>query len=275
LGAEQISREKGKFVPSLVGYDFDFDGREEFLFQDQKINCYIQSAGAGIFELDYLPKAWNYLDTCSAASSSPVKRAAFADSLLPPNTACGDLLKGPLPEAIPGERYCSVEHYATKELEKTKGKACFCLAAKEGLPFGNIGIEKVFSLKKDTLAVNYALCNHGEAEESFCFATEIDLSFPGEGDDFVRIYKSRAGAKEQQVKESEALNTDALKIQDIKNEVLINISSTNAFDMCIKPHRIRQGDVELYQSTAFIPIFAVTLKNGETWKNEFILKFAN
>ncbi|MDR0472966.1 MAG: DUF1926 domain-containing protein, partial [Treponema sp.] len=175
----------------------------------------------------------------------------------------------------PGGRYCSGEHYAAKELEKIKGKACFTLAGKEALPFGNIGIEKVFSLKKDTLAVNYALCNYGEAEESFCFATEIDLSFPGEGDDFVRIYKCKAGAKDLQVKALEALNADALKIQDIKNEVLINISSTNIFDMCVKPHRIRQGDAELYQSTVFIPIFSVTLKNGETWKNEFTLKFTN
>ncbi|MDR3146078.1 MAG: DUF1925 domain-containing protein, partial [Treponema sp.] len=63
LGAERITREKGSFAPSLSVFDFDLDGEGEYLFQDVHINCYIKSRGASIFELDYLPKTWNYLDT--------------------------------------------------------------------------------------------------------------------------------------------------------------------------------------------------------------------
>ncbi|MDR0289338.1 MAG: alpha-amylase, partial [Treponema sp.] len=62
LGAERVTREKGKFSPSLVPFDFNMDGTHEWLFQDAKINCYVQSLGGGIFEMDYLPKAWNYLN---------------------------------------------------------------------------------------------------------------------------------------------------------------------------------------------------------------------
>ncbi|MCL2374358.1 MAG: DUF1925 domain-containing protein [Treponema sp.] len=69
LEAEKITREKGKFVPSLSVFDFDLDGEGEYIFQDDKLNCYLQSRGAGIFELDYLPAAWNYFDTLSHKAS--------------------------------------------------------------------------------------------------------------------------------------------------------------------------------------------------------------
>jgi hypothetical protein len=68
LRAEKLSREKGKYIPSIIQYDFDLDGKMEHLFQDAIINFYIQLKGAGIFELDYLPKDWNYLD-CGARIS--------------------------------------------------------------------------------------------------------------------------------------------------------------------------------------------------------------
>ncbi|MDR2159018.1 MAG: DUF1925 domain-containing protein, partial [Treponema sp.] len=61
LGAEKITRETGKFLPSLMNFDFDLDGEGEYLFQGEKINCYVRLKGAGVFELDFLPKPWNYL----------------------------------------------------------------------------------------------------------------------------------------------------------------------------------------------------------------------
>ncbi|MDR0377156.1 MAG: DUF1925 domain-containing protein [Spirochaetaceae bacterium] len=41
LGAEKITREKGVFIPSLMTLDFDLDGEDEYLFQDEYINCYV------------------------------------------------------------------------------------------------------------------------------------------------------------------------------------------------------------------------------------------
>ncbi|MCL2558335.1 MAG: alpha-amylase, partial [Treponema sp.] len=58
LGAEHITRDE-KFTPSLLNFDFFLDGDEQWLFIDSKINCYVQPVGGGVFELDYMPKAWN------------------------------------------------------------------------------------------------------------------------------------------------------------------------------------------------------------------------
>ena len=63
IEAEKKTRERGIFIPSVVTIDFDMDGLEEFLYQGQDINAYVHAEGGVLFELDYLPIAWNYLDT--------------------------------------------------------------------------------------------------------------------------------------------------------------------------------------------------------------------
>ena len=310
VGAERITREKTKFVPSLLQLDFDFDGINEYLFQDIKINCYIHTLGAGVFELDYLPRAWNYLDTCNfyglssqnqsnAASSQagkiPGRRAAFVDNFYPAGADYQKLADN----AIPALRCCAADYYSVHEHhEKQKGKAAFFLppvrttedvtpnksgggasaaggiSPAKSVPLGEIGIEKTFSLKKDTLTLAYSLCNHGDAGVSFLFAPDIDLSFPGEGEGFIRIFKCKTGAKDTAAGPV-IHDAEYIKIQDIKNEVQIILSSTNSFDACIRHRRIPVNGTELYQSTAMIPLFAVHLESGQTWANELSLKFSN
>jgi hypothetical protein len=64
---------------------------------------------------------------------------------------------------------------------------------------------------------------------------------------------------------------DGLKIQDLKNEVQINFASAKAFDGCADSARMG----EFYQSSRFMPLFALSLAGGETWANEFSLKFSH
>lgn len=285
LGAERITREKTKFVSSLIQYDFDFDGAAEFLFQDQKLNCYTQTMGAGIFELDYMPKAWNYLDTCNfygppvsdnalpAAFLKQTETAgrliSFADSFLPPGTDSEAFLDG----NIKTGRLCAGKQYAVTDHDKVKGKVVFSLAPEEGVPFGDIEITKTFSLKKDTLSVSYTLCNHGADNIEFQFAPCVDLSFPGDGEGFVRIYARKTGSQETPVSLPLTYNADGLRILDIKNEAIVVFSSSHTFDVCIKPRYIKSGEKALYQSTAFLPVFTITLAAEESWTNDFSLKF--
>ena len=56
LGAERRTREAGKFEPSLLPFDFDMNGDDEWLFHDAKINCYVQSRGGGSSSWTTCPK---------------------------------------------------------------------------------------------------------------------------------------------------------------------------------------------------------------------------
>jgi len=265
LRAEQVTREKGRFAPSLVPFDFNLDGVEEWLFQDAKINCYVQSAGGGIFELDYQPKAWNYLDTCGG-------RNAFADILLPKGAAP----ETPDHEGIKGVRPCYNELYELDELDKVRRKLRLILRQAEAGPFKNIEIEKLYQVKKDSILVAYTISNRGTGPEVFQFAPGIDLALPGEGESFARFYACKPGAADAPV-QGLMRETDCLKIHDIKNEVQIILSSGKPFEGRIAPVRVKNPDngEELYQAYCVMPLFPLTLEAGNSWEVEFTLKFSH
>jgi hypothetical protein len=269
IRAEQLSREKGKFISSLIQYDFDFDGKIEYLFQDTVMNCYIQTKGAGIFELDYMPKTWKYLDYSSAVLQGDVKdsrKIAFADSILPAETKSTGLEKGFPKDA----RLCFNEEYQALE-QNRKGKLCFLLSSSDSnLPFGSIEITKCYMLKKDILTVSYNLKNTGKENHTFNFITEIDFSFAGIGDEFTRFYTVENNEKDIPV-EKLLNDTDNLKILDVQNEVQIMLRSEKPFSGSLL-HVCREGH---YQATGILPFFSITLESTKTWTNEFTVKFSH
>jgi len=274
LRAEMLSREKGKFVSSLIQYDFDFDGTKEYIFQDTKVNCYIQLKGAGIFELDYLPKEWNYLDCGTYSEPNKVKppvsdnsnkRIAFADMLFPFDTKLDDNVNI-LPE---NGRFCLQEQYEEINQDR-KGNSCFKLPSRtDDVPFACIEINKCYLLKKDIISVTYTLANKGNETVKFLFVPEIDFSFAGVGDECVRFYTVDSSAKDVPV--YRLLDTDNLKILDVKNEVQILLASVKQFTGCLYP--VYRYD--MYQATRILPAFSVSLEANETWSNEFTLKFSH
>jgi hypothetical protein len=169
-----------------------------------------------------------------------------------------------------GIRRCFTEKYEDSR-ERSRGTVCFTLPeGHAGLPFGNIEIAKCFSLKKDVLTVSYALTNRGGTAETFCFVPEINLSFAGEGEEFVRFLVCKGGVKDAPPGEF-IRAAEGLKIQDLKNEVQIQCVSAVIFDGCIQAARIG----EHYQSNRIMPLFTLSLESGETWRNEFTLRFSH
>jgi hypothetical protein len=280
LEAERISREKGKFSPSLLPFDFNLDGAPEYLFQDARLNCYVQTQGAGVFELDYIPKTWNYLDTLAEALEEKTTRrkaapscrsTAFADRLLPPAGGPG----------AGGVRHCCLEIYEPEDVDRSRRTARFVLSPATQHPFGALAISKTYTLRKDTLSVQYRISNQGEERQELIFSTGIPLSFPGEGDRFVRFFKCRAGAKDVPLNGPAVEGAESLKIHDLKNEVQIMLCSTRPFDARLETIHIPdnalspEAAADQYQSNGIHPFFPLSLAAGEIWENEFSLKFSH
>jgi len=262
LRAEKMTRDKGKFISSLIQYDFDFDGIKEYLFQDAKINCYIQLRGASIFELDYLPKDWNYMD---CGSNEFGRKTAFADILTNSDT----IINEDIGINNKNSRICFNEQYEAAAQDR-KGKSCFKLSANDdNIQFNNIEINKCYMLKRDFLTVSYMLKNTGKEQQSFIFIPEINFSFAGVGDEYARFYTVDSNGKDIHLDKN--FKTDNLKILDVKNEVQIIFASVKQFSGCLTPVYTN----ELYQATRILPGFAVLLEAGESWTNEFSLKFSH
>lgn len=267
LRAERLSREKGKFNQSIIQYDFDFDGVIEYLIQDEIINCYIQQKGAGIFELDYLPKDWNYLDAGSRkypGNRFNERRASFIDAILPAGTKIESIENG-YPE---NSRVLFRENYESIDQDR-KGKICFKLApAGNNTSFGCVEINKCFKIKKNALTVSYNLKNCGKDTVEFCFLPEINISLAGAGDNFARFFAVDSNDKEIPVKKL-INNSASIKILDIKNEVQILIGSSILFSCLLIPSFVNG----LYQTNQILPLFPVSLESGKSWVNEFSVKF--
>jgi hypothetical protein len=273
-----------------MNFDFDFDNEIEYLFQGERINCYIRLLGAGIFELDYLPSSWNYLDTFDRpdpglnGKGKGNRRAAFTDRLLPADFSPQDILSG----RSEGVRNCGEERFELREMDKVRGKVSFYLppseAASGSAPFRALSMEKSYHLHKDTLTVTYLLLNLGKEAAGFLLASSIDLSFPGEGENFVRILKGnealKPGARNQTLGQDilELKDAEFLKFQDLKNEAIISLAADRPFTAWIFPRRTplqaRPGP-GLYQSSCVTPVFPALLKPGESWKLVFTLKFTH
>jgi hypothetical protein len=282
LSAEKITREKGVFTPSLMAFDFDLDGEPEFLFQEHQVNCYVKTQGACVFELDYLPRNWNYLDTLARRREPYVedgvpedgyRRGAFLDRLAPADFSLAHVLDG----RFSGSRFCGNERYELVTVERPHGQAHFLLPPRTAIPFGGFEVQKKYRLKDDTLTVHYRLANRGSAAERFKLIPEIDLSFPGEGPAFQRIFKLRGGVKEELSEGTgEVRDIEGLECEDIKNEALISLVSDRNFTAWIVPIRTRcriDGVItDQYQSTCVMPVMEAALEPGEQWDAEFKLR---
>ena len=272
LEAEKITREKIKFTPSLSVFDYNLDGEGEYILQDDKLNCYIESRGGGIFELDYLPSAWNYLDTMAPIDSNK-RRSAFVDWLAPSDIIPEDIGS----EDIKGGRFCGDEEYEIIEPDRIHRKATFKLPPKPGLLWEAIEIEKSWQLKKNTLILDYVLRNTGANLENFVFCLSLDLSFPGEGKEFLRILSVKENEKEPvSFEEAQTLeNIKVLEFQDLKNETIIYFEMSRISN--IKIFNVYSGlpNKEEYQSTCIIPFLPVSLEAGKTYKTGFSLKISS
>jgi hypothetical protein len=234
LDAEKITREYKTFLSSLMAFDFNFDGVNEYLFQSEDINCFISETGANIFELDYLPRSWNYCSTASAYG----KRYSFSDMIVP----AGFSYKSVINKDYSGVRLCGDERYEMTAIDRQRHKLSFKLPALDGSNFfnnfSNIEIEKNYNLKNDEISAAYCITNKSNIEQEFIFITELNISFSNDDETHLRVYsyneyesfsnhskKMLAAPLEGGIRGLTISNAAAIDFQDIYNEVIINFSA--------------------------------------------------
>ncbi|MCL1813131.1 MAG: alpha-amylase [Treponema sp.] len=267
LASERIIREK-EFKPSLLSFDFDLDRIEEYLFHDKNINCYVKTKGAAVFELDYLPKGWNYLDSLTGGSE---RRCAFTDMLFP-----GDFVPSAESSSFvyssPGEtvfpdncRFCGNEEYRLLTADRAKLKASFNLSPRKGIPFGFIEIQKTYSLEKNILNLGYKLYNMGEEKTVICFLPRFDLALAGRE---LLFRKSQGEEESFSEKNGEKKRVLSFEEQSSKHGAAINIGFQTPCDLYFVDLE------ESYQTRCFLPVFQLFLNPGDMWENRITVSFS-
>jgi hypothetical protein len=298
LEAEKLAREKGPWPPSLSVSDINLDREDEYLFQDEKVNCYLSSRGAGIFELDYLKRSWNYLDAFSyrEGSEDKVSPGGFFDFLLPipPSLEVLDTLVLPSGGESPGKegsegkldlrkvRFCGGEIFETAGVDRIKRRVEFHLPP--GGSFPEVDLKKTYGMQKNILSLEYTFRNAGAIPqgkqlnlargEEFAFVPSICLSFPGGDESCLGCVALRDGTKETLRPDREgklsARGLKALLFKDIRNEILITLEGKVPFDVRIIP-LIIDGE---YQTTCILPFYVLSLPPGGEWETRFSLRYS-
>jgi hypothetical protein len=287
IEAEKITRATEIFAPSILSVDYDMDNRTEYLYQGSELNAYIHSLGGALFELDFLPASWNYLDTMIdreapreggmvSGTAASYERKAFLDHFFSPGAHIGDFQTGRLVEA--GD-FLSLP-YEMVELNRALPEL---LMRRDGTVTSNgraqsLRVEKRFVFRPRSIDVYYRLTNPDNAELSATFGVEINISLAARSVENGRLFLLDEDRKKEISSDAaEIESVQGLLVHDVRNEVSVTLSSVRAFRCWNVPVEIMSGEEGSdrceFQSHCFVPLWDFALAPGETWENHLSVGF--
>jgi 4-alpha-glucanotransferase len=279
IEAEKIIRATEIFAPSIIGVDFDADNGTEYLYQGSELNAYLHARGGALFELDFLPAAWNYLDTLVSREhdrrdAELLPRHAFIDHFLDEVTGLAEFAAGAGGSAVFGRTV-----WQTVELNRALPEVLLRVAGpvRAGGREVQVGIEKRFVFRPRSIDVYYRV-TAGDAGLRTRLGVEINVSLasrsPGDGRLFLIGEDS-----------STEIGTDAreidratgLLVRDVPNGVSITLSSAAPFRCWSSPVEIAPsaqavGEPE-YQCHCLVPLWDLELGPKGAWENHLSIGF--
>jgi alpha-amylase len=286
IEAEKITREKGIFIPSVIATDFDMDGEKEYLYQGHEINAYVHVRGGVLFELDYLPTSWNYLDTLSRHREIYHKqsiaddgydwypRRGFIDHFMGEGTTIhafdtmhyteeGDFVETPY----------QVADYDREHHELTVARTG--TVRRNGQEW-SVELRKRYVFKRTAVELYYTIHNAADAPLQVCFATEVNLALASRGMEGQRIYRVDQHHRRDIGTDPvvEAGTTDVL-VEDVANDVVLSLSSSLPAELWSLPvdtsFQTRGGMERYHQSSCLLLRFPLNLAPDQSWENHVLL----
>ena len=285
IEAEKVTREKGIFIPSIITLDFDMDGMNEFLFQGQEMNAYVHSIGGSVFELDYLPKPWNYQDTMTrhreayhrdnvAVDAYP--RNSFIDHFFTADETAdrfyrmkhrelGDFVQGVYePENVHKEDHRLVLHRDGY--------------VKNGRRENPVQVRKTYTFHGAGLRIGYEIENRGTESFTARFGSEINIALPPVHQATATLIAVGSDGVERELTEDQHTLSDSERVvcRDYVHSVALHLESQGVETLwCVPVETTYLSGGELtteYQATCIVPQWQVDLGPGETFASEVSLE---
>ncbi len=280
IEAEKIIRATEIFAPSIIGVDFDADNGTEYLYQGSELNAYLHARGGALFELDFLPSAWNYLDTLVSRErdrrdAGRLPRHAFIDHFL--DDACGlaDFAAGETDSAVFGRTV-----WQTAELNRTLPEVLLRVTGpvRAGGREATVCIDKRYFFRPRSIDVYYRVAVGGEGGIRTRLGVEINVSLasrsPGDGRLFLigEDASTEIGTDAREIE-----SATGLLLRDVPNGVSITLSSAAPFrcwslPVETAPELPSAGEPE-YQCQCLVPMWDLDLGPGTSWENHLSIGF--
>ncbi|MFW6292389.1 MAG: alpha-amylase/4-alpha-glucanotransferase domain-containing protein [Spirochaetota bacterium] len=281
IEAEKKTRERGIFIPSVVTVDFDMDGVDEYLYQGQDLNAYVHTEGGVLFELDYLPISWNYLDTLArrreSYHTSEVEargydshpRKSFVDHFFDSGATVDDFHR-----AAAQERGTFVDEiYRRDDGKRDTHVVALSVTGSVQTDDGNhrVRIAKRFGFKRSTIDVDYTIENASDHRLRTTFAPELNFAFLSQEVDSLRLFVSAGKAKPQEIG-PEAQRVSAagtVRLDDLVNGTTLRLALASETELWIAPvetvSHCQEGLETRYQSTSAVPRYPIDLDPGASF----------
>ena len=281
IEAEKLTRDKGIFMSSIICSDFDLDGQDEYLYQGNYINAYIHSKGGMMFELDYLPMCWNYLDTLSRYVEyyhgymerengyDSYLRKSFIDHFFDERTNIHEFSKVKYVELgnFIDNKYKLIQiNRAQLELELESDGRINLNGKLQPLK-----INKKYVFRKNYIDVHYKLNNTGEHTLDFNFGIENNLALASNKKEDCKLLLIQAGRNiEVENGPHDVKDIEGVLVYDLRNNVEITLYSEKKFTLWSFPIDTISQTIDafdrIYQSTCFMTIWNIKLNPGESWE---------
>jgi len=280
-----ITRLPADARPACEIVDHDYDGRDEIWLRDGEVSIGIDPArGGGVFALEHLGAAHNFLDTLGryplaagegeGADTPPVDwypRLSFLDHMLAPD-ATPEILR----DARGGEHgdfvlgaYEVVTARPGEVVLRRDGHAW------DGPDFAALTVTKRYLLQEDLLTVAYVVTNATSVTRNYRFAVEINASVSaGEGDGRALWVETATSRDATSLAETHAHNAAlGVTYADEWLGVTLGLAWNDATACWVLPiycsMRTLNGFEWVYESTVTLPIWDLELAPGESWQQSF------
>ncbi len=288
IEAEKITQEKGVFIPSIIKTDFDFDGQDEYLYQGNDINAYVHTSGGVLFEMDFLPASWNYLDTMRRykepyhnkmtknAGYDSYMRNTFIDHFFKAEDSINDFCSSSYTElgSFIGSTF-EVENVNRDHNELSLKNDGFVRVDGSKIP---VVIKKKYIFKKQSVDLFLTVKNDGNAEAPFLYGSELNISMLSNGIESERLFIIDSNNRKEIGNDiAEVKNAEELELEDRYNEVVVSVSAATGFSLWsfpIETNVYHFDQIEkIYQATCIVPRWSFTLKPKEKWEMRISIGF--
>jgi hypothetical protein len=278
IEAEKIIRATEIFAPSIIGVDFDADNAVEYLYQGSELNAYLHTRGGALFELDFLPASWNYLDTlvsreASRSDAGRLPRHAFIEHFLDDASSLEGFAAGAGDTALFGRTI-----WETAELNRTLPEVLLRTAGTvaTGGREAAVRVEKRFVFRPRSIDVYYRVAPLSGAGLRTRLGVEINVALASRTSAGGRLFLVGEDAStEIGTDPRDIRSATSLLVRDVPNGVSITISSAAPFRCWSLPMETpAPGDGgPAYQSQCLVPQWELDLAPGEAWENHLSVGF--
>jgi alpha-amylase len=283
IEAEKLARSGQGFLPAIIPTDFDMDGEQEYLYQGRTLNAVLETRGAGLAELDFLPRSWNYLGTM-ARWPQPYHRfkyegcdwylrQAFLDHFFGAETQIeafdrmsyaeqGDFLNQPF----------ALVHLHREHEDITLARTGRLRLRRRDYPFT---VQKRYRFKEAAVECSLLLRNDSAAALELWYGLELNLALASRGEAHLLALKG-SQKKELGSERAEADKLEGVLVRDPANAVAIGLESASPFSLWSLPVETvsypPSGRLRQYQSSCLVLSWKFALAAGEQWETKVSLR---